>query len=105
ENLKRMEAAGAGAVVLSSLFEEQIALESVDFDRFHWFGTDKHAEALSYFPNLTRYNMGPESYLKHLRRVKAALGFPVIASLNGCSRSSWVHFARHIANGPGLGEP
>jgi dihydroorotate dehydrogenase (fumarate) len=96
-NLKRMEDAGAGAVVLPSLFEEQIALESVDLDRFHWFGSDKQAEALSYFPDMTRYNKGPESYLEHLRRTKAALTIPVIASLNGCSRSGWVHFARHIA--------
>src|SRR6266542_93061 len=96
-NLQRIEDAGASAVVLPSLYEEQIDLESVDFDSFHWFGTDKHAEALSYFPDMTRYNRGPESYLEHLRRAKAALGIPVIASLNGCSRSGWVHFARHIA--------
>jgi dihydroorotate dehydrogenase (fumarate) len=96
-HLKQMEDAGAGAVVLPSLFEEQIALESVDLDRFHWFGSDKQAESLSYFPDMTRYNRGPEAYLEHLRRAKAALTIPVIASLNGCSRSGWAHFARHLA--------
>src|SRR5262249_46609965 len=95
--LKRMEEAGAGAVVLPSLFEEQITLESADLDRFHWFGSDKQAEALSYFPDMTRYNMGPEAYLEHLRRAREALTIPVIASLNGSSRSGWAHFARHIA--------
>src|SRR5262245_53667827 len=89
-NLKKMEDAGAGAVVLPSWFEEQIDLESADLDRFHWFGTDKQAEALSYFPDMTRYNRGPEAYLEHLRCAKAALTIPEIASLNGCSRSGWV---------------
>jgi dihydroorotate dehydrogenase (fumarate) len=95
-NLKRMEEAGAAAVVLPSLFEEQINLESVDLDRFLWFGTDSYAESLSYFPDMTTYNLGPEAYLQLIRRAKEAVGIPVIASLNGCSRSGWAQFARHM---------
>src|SRR5262249_28373831 len=65
-------------------------------DRFLWFGTDSYAESLSYFPDMTTYNLGPEAYLRLIRRAKEAVGIPVIASLNGSSRGGWVQFARHI---------
>jgi len=84
-NVRRMEDAGAAAVVMHSLFEEQITLESHELDRYLSHGTESFAESLSYFPDLTDYNLGPDKYLEHLRRVKAAVGIPVIGSLNGVS--------------------
>jgi dihydroorotate dehydrogenase (fumarate) len=93
-NLRAMEDAGAGAVVLHSLFEEQIDLESHRLDRYLSHGTESHAEALSYFPDLARYNLGPDAYLEHLRRAKDAVRMPIIASLNGVSTGGWIDFAR-----------
>ena len=95
-NLRRMEDAGAAAVVLHSLFEEQISLDSQALDRSLSAGTDSYAEALSYFPDLQHYNLGPEGYLEHVRKAKGALGIPVIGSLNGVSSGGWVDFARGI---------
>jgi dihydroorotate dehydrogenase (fumarate) len=88
DNLKRMEDAGAGAVVLHSLFEEQIRAESQVLDYFLTHGGESHAEALSYFPDASAYRLTPELYLEHIRKAKAALGIPVIASLNGVSTGS-----------------
>ncbi|HTT69084.1 MAG TPA: dihydroorotate dehydrogenase-like protein [Gemmatimonadales bacterium] len=96
DNLRRLEDAGAAAVVLHSLFEEQLARESEVLDRALSAGTDSHAEALSYFPDLASYNLGPEGYLEHVRKAKAALGIPVIASLNGVSSGGWVDYARKM---------
>ena len=95
-NLRRLEDAGAAAVVLHSLFEEQLARESDTLDRVLSAGTDSQAEAPSYFPDLASYNLGPEGYLEHIRKAKAALGIPVIASLNGVSSGGWVEYARRI---------
>ena len=96
-NLRRMEDAGAAAVVLHSLFEEQIELDSRALDRSLSAGTETYAESLSYFPDLQHYNLGPEGYLEHVRKAKAALGVPVIGSLNGISSGGWVDYARRIA--------
>ncbi|MFO0876731.1 MAG: dihydroorotate dehydrogenase-like protein [Gemmataceae bacterium] len=95
-SLKRMEEAGAGAIVLHSLFEEQIILESLDLSHFLDSGTESYAESLSYFPSMQEYNLGPEGYIDHLREAKAALTIPVIASLNGHTRGGWIHYARLI---------
>jgi dihydroorotate dehydrogenase (fumarate) len=95
-NLRRMEDAGAGAVVLHSLFEEQIALESRHLDHALDQGTEVYAESLTYFPDLQSYNLGPDGYLEHVRRAKAALGIPVIGSLNGVSTGGWIEYARRI---------
>jgi dihydroorotate dehydrogenase (fumarate) len=95
-NLRKMEDAGAAAVVLHSLFEEQIARESDVLDRALSTGTDSYAEALSYFPDLQSYNLGPDGYLEHIRKAKAALGIPVIGSINGVSSGGWVEYARRI---------
>jgi dihydroorotate dehydrogenase (fumarate) len=94
--IRAMEDAGAGAVVLHSLFEEQIDRDSVHLDRYLSGGADSHAEASGYFPDIHDYNLGPEGYLDHLRRAKAAVGIPVIASLNGVSTGGWVRFARQL---------
>jgi dihydroorotate dehydrogenase (fumarate) len=93
---RRLEDAGAAAIVLYSLFEEQITHESHELDHSLERGTHSYAEALSYFPDLDHYNTGPEPYLDHLRRVKEAVSIPVIGSLNGISPGGWVRYARFI---------
>lgn len=94
DNIRRMEDAGAAAVVLHSLFEEQIALESEDLSLGLDEGSETNAEGLSYLPDLRQYNVGPEPYLEHIARVKKATGIPVIASLNGVSLGGWTRYAR-----------
>jgi dihydroorotate dehydrogenase (fumarate) len=94
DEIRRMEDAGAAAVVLPSLFEEQIELESQHLDHHLSHTAESHSEAVSYFPDLGGYHIGPEAYLEHLRRAKAAVGIPVIASLNGVSSGGWVRHAR-----------
>jgi dihydroorotate dehydrogenase (fumarate) len=96
DNLRRMEDAGAGAVVLHSLFEEQINAESHTLDHFLSHGTDSFAEALSFFPEPSEFQLAPDQYLEHLRRAKQALSIPVIASLNGVSTGGWVKYARYM---------
>jgi dihydroorotate dehydrogenase (fumarate) len=95
-NIRRMEDAGAGAVVLHSLFEEQITRESHHLDRSLSQGAESFAEALTYFPDMTAYNLGPDGYLEHVRRAKAAVGIPIIGSLNGISTGGWIRYARKI---------
>ncbi len=92
----RAEEAGAAAIVLHSLFEEQIHLESQDLDRVLDHGAESFPEALSYFPDMADYNLGPEGYLEHIREAKMVLGVPLIASLNGASLGGWVRFAKEI---------
>ncbi len=94
DNIRRMEDAGAAAVVLHSLFEEQIALSGDQLDYFMNFSEGSSAEAAHYFPDLTMYNLGPDGYLEHIRKVKAAVEIPVIASLNGVSSGGWIDYAR-----------
>ncbi len=96
DNLRRAEDAGAGAVVLQSLFEEQLTIESTDLDHHLTYGADSYAEALGYFPNVGSFDFGPHDYLEHVRRAKAAIGIPVVASLNGVSAGGWVEYARAI---------
>jgi len=96
DNIRRMEDAGAAAVVLHSLFEEQITLESQMLDRHLSAGTESFAESLTYFPDMTSYNLGPEGYLEHLRKAKQAVGIPVIGSLNGISKGGWTDYAKKI---------
>jgi len=96
ELVQRLEEAGAAAVVLYSLFEEQITHESRALDHYLTHGTDSYAEALSYFPDLDHYNLEPDSYLEHVQRVKRAVDIPVIGSLNGISPGGWVEYAHKI---------
>ena len=95
-NLKRMEDAGAGAVVLPSLFEEQIEQEARTLGHFLARGLDSYPEALTYLPEPGEFHLGPDDYLEHVRRAKAALGIPVIASLNGSTIGGWIDHARLI---------
>lgn len=96
DNLLRLEEAGAGAVVLPSLFEEQLTKDSLELDERLSQGTDRFAEALNLLPDLEQYNMGPERYLESIQKAKAALSIPVIASLNGNTLGSWVRYAKEI---------
>ena len=95
DEIRRMEDAGAAAVVLPSLFEEQITVEGSHLDRYLSRGTESHAEAVNYFPDLS-VRIGPDAYLEHVRRAKAAVAIPVIGSLNGISRGGWTSYARGI---------
>jgi len=93
---RRLEDAGAPAVVMRSLFEEQIARERIDaYVHAHRYG-ESFAEALTYFPNPDRFAFGPEEYLDHVRRLKAALDIPVIASVNGTTPGGWMDYPKLI---------
>jgi len=96
ENLRAMEDAGAAAVVLHSLFEEQITQESHTLNHYLTQGVESHPEALSYFPEASEYKTGPDEYLEHIQRAKKTLDIPVIASLNGVSTGGWVKYAKQI---------
>jgi len=91
--VREMEDAGASAIVMHSLFEEQIEVESEELNRFLEQGSESFAEATRYLPDLKDYNLGPEAYLEHLARVKKAVQIPVIASLNGSSMGGWTRYA------------
>jgi len=96
DNIKRMEDAGASAVVLHSLFEEQMVQERFElYDRLTQ-GTESFAEALTYFPQPPQFHLGPEEYLNHIRKAKAAVAIPVIASLNGASVGGWTSYAKQM---------
>lgn len=91
-----MEDAGAGAVVLYSLFEEQITHETAELEHYLEYGSNRFAESLTYFPEVPEYKTGPEEYLEHIRKAKAAVQIPIIASLNGSTIGGWMDFARQI---------
>lgn len=93
DSLLRLEEAGAGAVVLPSLFEEQIVHEELEINRFLALGAESQPEAADYFPGLEDYNTGPSGYLRHLEQAKASLTIPVIASLNGDTPGGWLRYA------------
>jgi dihydroorotate dehydrogenase (fumarate) len=92
--IRRLEDAGAPAVVMYSLFEEQIDGESRRLDHYLSSGTESYAEARSYFPEMASYNVGPEEYLRLIQQAKEAVQIPVIASLNGVSIGGWTRYAR-----------
>lgn len=96
DNIKRLEDAGAAAIVLHSLFEEQIARESHALDHYLSYGSESFAEALTYFPEMIGYNRGAEGYLEYIRQVKQAVAIPVIGSLNGYSLGGWIEYAKEI---------
>lgn len=96
DDLRRLEDAGASAVVLPSLFEEEIEFEALEIHRLLETGAEAFAEAPSYFPELADYDTGPEGYLELVARAKQALAIPVIASLNGVSQGGWTEYARRV---------
>ena len=96
DSLRRLEDAGAAAVVMHSLFEEQLTSESHRLDHFLDYGSESFAEALSYFPEAAAYHVGPEQYLEKIRRAKESLEIPIIGSLNGTTMGGWTNYARRI---------
>jgi dihydroorotate dehydrogenase (fumarate) len=96
DGIRRLEDAGAGAVVMYSLFEEQIEYESHNLDHFLSYGTESYGEALSYFPDLGHYNIGPDEYLNLISSAKKAVDIPIIGSLNGASTGGWIEYATKI---------
>jgi dihydroorotate dehydrogenase (fumarate) len=93
DGVKRLAEAGAAAIVLFSLFEEQIRHERAALAHLTEVGTEAFAEALSYFPDPDRYRVGPDRYLELVRRARAATGIPIIASLNGVTSEGWIDHA------------
>ena len=93
-NIKRLEDAGAAAVVMFSLFEEQLKHESAALEYLMTAGTESFAESLSYFPEVDDYTVGPDSYLDLLRRASEAVDIPIIGSLNGITNTGWIEYAQ-----------
>jgi dihydroorotate dehydrogenase (fumarate) len=95
-NLMRMEDAGAAAIVLHSLFEEQIQLDSLELHHHLSQGIESYAESLTYFPEPQIFHIGPERYLKHISRAKELVKIPIIASINGSTPGGWIEYAHQI---------
>jgi dihydroorotate dehydrogenase (fumarate) len=96
DGIRRLEDAGASAVVMYSLFEEQIIFESLYLDYYLSHGTYSYAESLSYFPEAQDYNVGPDEYTNLIRRAKESVRIPIIGSLNGVSTGGWIDYAQLI---------
>lgn len=96
KNLKKLEDAGAAAVVLPSIFEEQLRTEQHDLHFYTTQGTYSYAESLTYFPEFDQYRFVTDNYLELIRKAKENLSIPVIASLNGATIGGWTEFARRI---------
>ncbi|MBF0570659.1 MAG: dihydroorotate dehydrogenase-like protein [Candidatus Omnitrophica bacterium] len=96
DNLRKLEDAGIAAVVMYSLFEEQLTYEKYELDHYLTEGTESFAESLSYFPHPSEFTVGPEEYLEHIYRAKKAVGVPIIGSLNAHSDGGWVTYAKQI---------
>ncbi|NJN45627.1 MAG: dihydroorotate dehydrogenase-like protein [Candidatus Competibacteraceae bacterium] len=96
DGIKRVEDAGASAVVMFSLFEEQIRHENAAFEHLIESGTESFAESLSYFPTADDYHVGTENYLDIIRRASESVSIPIIASLNGVTDSGWVEYAKQM---------
>jgi len=96
DNIRKMEDAGASAVVMHSLFEEQIRLEELGLDRNLNQGTETYWESPSYFPDIQDFHMGPEEYLRAVENAKQAVRIPILGSLNGVSTGGWIRYAKAI---------
>lgn len=96
DGICRLEDAGASAVVLYSLFEEQLRQEEADLNYHLAAGTESFAESLTYFPQPSEFHTGPEGYLNHIRKTKSSVGIPIIASINGSTLGGWTKFASEM---------
>ena len=96
DSMKKLEDAGAAAIVMYSLFEEQIKHASAEIEFYLSYGTQSFAEALTYFPETFEYNLGPDEYIELIRKAKESLEIPVIGSLNGISVGGWIDYAKKI---------
>ncbi len=99
DTVRRLEDAGAAAITMHSLFEEQITGEELALNRSLELPAESFAEATSYLPEPPDFTLGPEEYLEQLRRIKAAVGIPVIGSLNGATAGGWLRYARLLQAG------
>jgi dihydroorotate dehydrogenase (fumarate) len=96
DSARRLEDSGVSAIVMYSLFEEQVIRESLELDRYLSLGTHTYAEALTYLPEVGRYSLGPEAYVENVYRLKQATAIPIIGSLNGVSTGGWIQYAQQI---------
>jgi dihydroorotate dehydrogenase (fumarate) len=96
DGIKRLEDAGAGAVVMFSLFEEQLRQEQLALHHYLTYGTESHAEAVSYFPEPKQFRTNSQGYLDLIRKAKTSVNIPIIGSLNGTTPGKWVKFAKEI---------
>ena len=96
DSIRRLEDAGASAIVLYSLFEEQLRQESFELEHHLTQATDSFAEASSFFPQPDEFHLGPEGYLNHIQKAKKAVSIPIIASLNGTTSGGWTQYAKLI---------
>ncbi|MEM8805507.1 MAG: dihydroorotate dehydrogenase-like protein [Cyanobacteria bacterium P01_G01_bin.38] len=96
DTLKRLEDAGAAAIVLHSIFEEQIHQDTLELHHHLEYGTHSFAESLTYFPEPDIFQVETDQYLEHIRQAKEQLAIPIIASLNGCSKGGWMDYAQSI---------
>ncbi len=94
ESICRLADSGASAIVLYSLFEEQLRRESLELEHHLWAGTESFAESLTYLPIRSEFRTGPEGYLSHIEAAKKAVRVPIIASLNGATMGGWTKYAR-----------
>ena len=94
--IRQMEDAGAAAIVMHSVFEEQLAHEAGELEHYLAQGTESFGEAVTYFPPAKEFKVGPEQYLENIRQAKEAVGIPIIGSLNGATVGGWVDYARQI---------
>ncbi|MCS7059631.1 MAG: dihydroorotate dehydrogenase-like protein [Anaerolineae bacterium] len=96
DSIKRLVDAGAPAIVMYSLFEEQINAEGLILDHYLNYGSYSSPEAMTYFPDLKNYNIGPDDYLELIRKASERAGVPIIGSLNGVSTGGWISYAKKI---------
>ncbi len=96
ENIKQMEKSGIAAVVLHSLFEEQVLLQEKELNYALTKNTEAYAESLSYFPDVNDYSFAPDEYVEYIAEVKKAVDIPIIGSLNGISNSGWIKYGKKI---------
>jgi len=94
--IRSLEDAGTSAVVLYSLFEEQVHRENLELEHYFSVGTESFAESLTYFPHQDQFRTGPEGYLNHIRKAKEAVDIPIIASLNGATLGGWAKYAQQV---------
>jgi dihydroorotate dehydrogenase (fumarate) len=96
DSIKALEESGAAAIVLHSIFEEQINHEAHELDYFLFKGSEDYAEALGYFPEVTLSNIESETYLDEIKKLKENISIPIIASLNGVSKGGWINYAKKL---------
>lgn len=96
DNVRILEDSGASAIVMFSLFEEQIAHEAAELEHYLSYGTESYAESLTYFPSPSEYNLGPDEYIELIHKIKQSINIPIIGSINGITTGGWLEYAKKI---------